>query len=121
MKPALTLLANTSESSCITMNLFDFIFLTTKQTHGYDNKTTAKNSGQNLPSGFKKMRGRILHKYGFFYARKIFRVMTGCIEELSSSPRSFLSGKANSVQSVTLQFALKMTAINLKRDKIRNW
>jgi hypothetical protein len=75
------------------MNPFINSPLTKKQPRGYDMSTTAKNSGQNWHSEKLKMRGRILIVYGFFYARKINRVMTGCIEESSDSPRSFLSGR----------------------------
>jgi hypothetical protein len=66
--------------------------LTKKQPHSYDMSITAKNSGQNWRSELSKMRGRILNVYGFFYARKINRVMTGCIEEPLGSPCSFCCG-----------------------------
>ncbi len=88
--------------------------LTQKTLHGYDIATTAKNSGQNWHSEFKKIHSRILH--GFFCAYKIRYVMTDCIEESSDSPFSFLSGNANSVQPVALQLALKPTVSLIKKE-----
>ena len=77
--------------------------------------TVAKNSGQDLQPELTKIRSRIFR--GFFYAcDKIRCVMTDCIEEPSGSPFSLDSGNANSVQSVTHQFALKVTVFQLSKE-----
>jgi len=88
--------------------------LTRSNKSAYFTTTYEKNVGRNLPSELKKIHGRIL--YGFFYACNIRHVMTGCMEEPSGSPCSFFSGKANSVQPVTLQFALKVTVPKMKKE-----
>lgn len=81
--------------------------LTKSNKSAYFIDTCEKSVGQILHSEFIKIDGRIL--YGFFCARKIRHAMTGCIEESSGSPCSFMSGSANSVQPVTLRFAPKVT------------
>ena len=93
-------------------------YLTIKHPHGYHSPTTAKNSGQNWRSDFTKMRGRILYKYGFFYACKIPRVMTGCIEESSDSPRSFVSGTPILYNLSPFQLALKVTVLQFTKETV---
>jgi hypothetical protein len=90
--------------------------LTKKQPRGYDIFTTAKNSGQNLPSELQKIRGCVFTDYGFFYARKMLRVMTDCVEELSGSPFPFVAVRQILYSLSPFQFALKMTVSQLQKE-----
>ncbi len=117
MRPTLTTLHPfISASPKNTLSNLDY--LTIKHSHGYHSPTTAKNSGQNWSSDKLKMRGRILHKYGFFCACKISRVMTGCIEGLSSPPRSFSCGTPILYNLSPFQLELKVTVSNLLKETV---
>lgn len=96
--------------------------LTAKQHLAYFNWVVAKNDNRNSHSEiFKKAHSRLSLR-GFFYARNLVRctTMTDCVGEplvsALGSPLSFLSGNANPIQSVTLQFALKLTVSQIKKE-----
>ncbi len=110
-----------SETECRTLGVsINQIVLTDKPHLAYFNCVVAKNDNQNSRSEIHKMHSRILR--GFFYARNLVHcaTMTDCVgEPLASalgSPHSLCCGNANPAQSVTSQFALKVTVSNSHKE-----